>query len=494
MNSDDIIPLGALDDPIAMSWFFGIDHLYKGQQEDIRWILSGKTPYLSGVYCNSYGKTTHIIRPAGLAAMAIWPGTTVVSTSGSWNQIDTQLWPSVKAAVSRYPGWVWNKKELTAPVVEVDGIPLQSKWVPFSTNDPARAEGYHNQYVTGKSGQRILLRCIYIIDEAKGEHLDPIFDALARCKVWSKAVLSSPGEDHGAFYDSQHKYSSLWHTVQRPWTECPHLYGDSERRSEIEHEIQVKGRDHPLIKSQYFAEFFRGVGYNVFIDADKIRRAMGGTLPRFGHERRFAIDTSDGGDEQVFSVREGNTVVDFKVYHIKDMTVLGDMLFKDCKRWSLNADDGTVDNGGCGKSLIDYLEKKYGYRGIRRYMNDAHALDETIYANVYTEDCFEHLAEMLDYINLPNDDKLLLQMLDRKYILPNNDSNRRRLVPKEELRRHGIQSPDRLDTMIMLFSDMPHPENYKGFRKLTNWERYKKEQEDSDSGSWQVYGGMNCDR
>jgi hypothetical protein len=46
-------------------------------------------------------------------------------------------------------------------------------------------------------------------------------------------------------------------------------------------------------------------------------------------------------------------------------------------------------------------------------------------------------------------------MRKRRYVLPKDDSNRIRVEPKESVRSRGEPSPDRLDTIVMLFSSAP---------------------------------------
>jgi hypothetical protein len=55
-------------------------------------------------------------------------------------------------------------------------------------------------------------------------------------------------------------------------------------------------------------------------------------------------------------------------------------------------------------------------------------------------------------LRIQTDDKLAKQMREREYVMKNNQGNRRALVSKEELRLHGKDSPDRLDTLLMMFS------------------------------------------
>ena len=449
-DASDILMPGALTDPIGMTYFFGMENLYVWQQQDILDILEQAKPF-AGVYANGVGKTCMVVAGVGLVIMSLYPGSQIVSTSGSWNQIETQLWPALKNMISRHPGWTWNKHEITAPVREVDGIPLQSRWTPFSTNDPLRAEGHHDQWIYGKSGQRIHIRKAYIIDEAKAVE-DGIFDAMARCKVSWKAVLSSPGEDSGAFFRCFNDHADLWNTRVRPYTMAPHLFGDKKMRDYVEAEIRVKGREDPVIKSQYFAEFFTGKGYQVFKTED-VAIAMSGLVKKAGTDRAGAFDWSAGGDAQVFAVREGNTVIgDLTEWHERDSTKLARLLVAEFRRHNLRPDEIVIDAGGGGTPFIDLIENM-GYRGVRRYVHSAVPLDKIVYADKYTEDAFERVSYNLKAISLPKDADLERELRQAEFKMPNSNNGRRAMVSKEELRRAGKGSPDKRDTLIMLFSN-----------------------------------------
>lgn len=432
--------------PVEYAAAFGERFVYGWQSEVMREAWRGSQ--VAARTCNSSGKTSVVVANFGLAVMAHWPGARVVSTSASWNQIETQLWPVLKMKVSGMAGWEWNKREVRGPVKEIGGKQFQSVWTPFSTDDPKRAEGHHDRTADTRAGQ-VFCPVAYIIDEAKGVG-DGIFDAQGRCRASFKMNVSSPGEDFGAFYDLFYKYAKLWSPFAVDWKQCDHLYGDPVMRKRIEQEIKIKGRNHPLIMSQYFGDFFRAAGYLVF-EMDGVRTAMGGLVPKRGVDRAGAFDWSAGGDEQIWGVREGNHVVDMKEFREKNGVALGKLILAEIRRWGLNGSELVFDNGGGGKELIDLLES-WGVTGINRYMNNEAAQDSTQYANRYTEDCFERLSLRIKTLGLPRDEKLERQMRERQYVMPNDDSNRRRLEPKEAIRKRGGESPDRLDMLIMLFS------------------------------------------
>jgi len=501
-DAADILMPGSLTDPIALTWFFGMDNLYAWQQQDILDILDqpfsksivGSRPF-AGVYCNSAGKTGYIAATVGLVIMSLYPGAQIVSTSGSWNQIETQLWPALKNMVSRHPGWSINKNELVAPVQEVDGIRLQSKWTPFSTTDEQRTEGHHDYTIYGKTGKAIRIRKMYLIDEAKADSCNRAFVGMSRCKVSWKVALSSAGEDTGSFHDCFYDHKELWNTRIRPWSMCPHLFEDRKTRDQIEAEIRVKGRDDPVIKSQYFAEFYEGKGYRVFQNED-YAIATSGLVKKFGTDRAGAFDWSAGGDEQVWGVREGNTILEpFKTWHEKDSTKLARQVVAEIKRWQLRPDEIVMDCGGGGTPFINILENM-GYKGIFRYVHSAQPNDKVVYADRYTEDCFERLSYNLKSMSIPKDDVLERQLRQCEYRMPNSNSGRRAIVSKEELRRGGKESPDRLDCLIMLCSRYRPDRTLEGMKPKQNFKCPEPKEcfdQDRESKTTSSFGGWNGD-
>lgn len=440
-----------MDDPTVYGHFFGEYELYWWQQDVIRDVLN--KIMVSLLTCNSSGKTSRVIALLGLIIMAKWPGSFVVSTSGSWNQITAQLWPVLRDKVSGLDGWEYSEKKIRGPIVTVDGKKLQSQWMPFSTNDAEKAEGYHDQWTFGDSGRKIWLPRAYLIDEGKGVD-DAIYTGFSRCRCSFKMIASSAGENEGYFYESHHKLKEMYKQYVIDWTMCPHLYEDPVERQKIETDIRINGRKDPIIKSKYFAEFFEGAGYKVF-DVIQFKHSMTGLIPKVGYERCGSFDWSAGSDEQVWGVREGNTVLQpLMCWHERDGNRLAKMLIAEFKKWNLQPCEIVVDAGGGGTPFIHLLEN-YGYKGVRYYNGADPPLDKRFYADKATEDTFEHLAYHFNNLNLYQlraDDVLEKEIREREYVMRNNDENRKKLQPKEEIRRHGGDSPNRLDCLEMMFS------------------------------------------
>lgn len=138
------------------------------------------------VAANGSGKTAAVNTVLLLWWLYAYPRGRAVVTSGSWEQIKTQLWPSLRAyegLFTRAMGWTFNTEEVRTP----EGGFIR----PFSTDSPARAEGHHEKPALNSP-------MMIMVDEAKGIS-EGIFDALNRCTPTCLVLTSSTGLASGTF-------------------------------------------------------------------------------------------------------------------------------------------------------------------------------------------------------------------------------------------------------------------------------------------------------
>jgi hypothetical protein len=442
-------------DPVSQASLWVGPRLYPWQCKVLEKIMRGGAR-LAVVTPNESGKTSTVIPAAGLSFMAAFPGAQVVSTSGVERQIKEQLWPVLRASLSRYPRWqITEELKIKAPAVR--GLP-GSTWEAFTTKDPDYAEGFHGRTFKDETGRLVYCPLMIVIDEAKSIS-QAMFDAFMRCDpdVW--LTISTSGEDTGPFFDCFHvNKNDPWDTVEVTWTDCPHLRV-GRKLEDRQRLIRKRGENDPFVMSYVFGKFFRKGGRNVFERTADIEFAMTGEPALVRGVRKAALDFSGGGDEQIFTVRDGNAQKELRAYHETDTTILGDKFLADLARWEVAPENTIADNGGLGKPIIDYMERR-GFKPIRRYMSDEAPHDPEHYVNKIAEDHFElRLRLEMRGAKLINDAVLKDQMSRRQYLMKNDDSNRIRVEPKEHVRNRGEKSPDRLDATVMLFSDMPPVED-----------------------------------
>lgn len=469
-------------DPVSQASFWTPLALYGWQANIFRdMVVPGVREAV--VTPNESGKTAVVIPVLGLSWMAAFPGAQVVSTSGVERQITEELWPVLRAALGPYPEWqITTELKITAP--RVRGLP-PATWTAFTTKDPNYAEGFHSRTYRDRDGNLVYAPLLIIIDEAKSITQD-MFDAFTRCDPDAWLVISTSGEDSGPFFSC---FSTLrgdpWKCREIGWDDCPHLKVGRklETRQAL---IRKRGLLDPFVMSFVFGKFFRGGGRVVFENLDRVRNCMNGLVPWQRGRRKAALDFSGGGDEAVYAAADGNMVIRIEGFHEKDTTILGDKFLELLRRDGVRAEDVMGDNGGLGKPIIDYMERK-GFRGIGRYMGDDKARDSTQFVNRAAEDAF-HVKDLFDnqQISCPNDPVLFEQIRRRQYVRKNDDSNKIRLEPKDKVRDRGEPSPDRLDTITMLLAEsefeiLPEYQPEKDFSRCGDpRERFRKREEEDD--------------
>jgi hypothetical protein len=408
---------------------------------------------VSAVTPNAAGKTSRVIPVLGLSWMAAFPGCQVVSTAGVERQIEEGLWPVLRSALAKYPDWR-VREDLTITAPSRRGLP-PSTWKAFTTKDPESAEGFHSRWYEDGNGIPTYAPLVIIIDEAKsfqGEKGKALVRALVkRCSPDVVLMISTPGEDDGPFYESQTiDRGKPWKVFGVTWEDCPHLRQGMELQERLE-TIAKLGRQNSFVKSWIFGEFFRAEAQYIFNNMAAVDRAMSGLVMRLNGERYAALEFSGGGDEQVFGVRQGNSVVHLEAFHEQDTTVLGDIFVRMLKKWNVRPENILADEGGLGKPCNDYIERKL-QMGLNRYLFNAVARDKHKFKTRAAEDHFEvrYLFER-GALSVVDDAVLKEQIRRRKYII-GTDDGLITLEPKKKIRDRGDPSPDRLDVLIMLFS------------------------------------------
>ena len=462
--------------PLMQAQMWGMPALYEWQSEIIE-EASRPGARVAVSTNNGSGKTSVLVPLLGLSIMAAFPGATVFSTAGAVEQIKGQLFSYLDSMVRPFidDGWkcaISDELSVTAPRVRG----LQSRWIARVPRDAITMEGYHGKWDRDSNGDMCWRPVCVIIDEAKSVGLKA-FEAAWRIEPDFLFVISTPGDDVGPFYDAidpdtldggqKRDPGALWH-YRRKITrrDCPHLQ-TPEKIVYLDQLIEKFGARSSFIKSFSEGEFQRDTDENsVFTDTD-LKRVKASMKQRVEYNpgRKFAgLDFSSGGDEQVMMVLDGDKVIYEKIRREEDTDKLAIGFLLDLRRFEIPARDCIADNGGIGYGIIDNMEGDgvgKGYRGIRRYMNNQDPINGHEYADRITEDHyqFKELLRLHPEVQLPDDPVLLKQMRQRRFIV--NEHNKIKLERKRDHRKRTNESPDRLDTLIMLFSDWKPPKGAK---------------------------------
>lgn len=425
-------------------------------------------PFLAEVRAaNGSGKDKYIV-----AACLVWlcmcnQQAWGVATNGSGNQLDTQtalhitnLCNKINACLGANV-WKCNYRHyeclITRSLIDL-----------FATDEPLKAEGYHPIEAGGKLG--------IIASEAKGV-TDEIFGALLRCNgVTHRVNVSSPGGQKGYFYEKcmssisrkdlkDIKDVDVEQHIEYHVTifDCPHIT-DTERRIMVAD--MPGGENGELYKSSALAEFTE-IGEMVVIPSIFIHRANKRTDNYWIQEdyNDAGVDLSDGGDEAVLKVRNGNKVIATIPFRFTDSQDTVQFLDEKFREWKLNNAQSKIfgDCGGLGKPILDQL-RRMGWKNIVYRDNRAKSNRPKIYKNWGAESWF-HLKTLLerDPIILDGDKATTRQLSTRVYKII--DGQIHQLKSKIEMRAAGLPSPDRADALVLCFS------NYKSQFKLPDLDK-----------------------
>ncbi len=383
-------------------------------------------PPVAIVAANGSGKTANIVAPAVLWFLHRYPRGQVVVTSGSFRQVEKQLFPALAAHRWLFPGWTFLQTEIKTGK---DGF-----CIGFSTDDPGRAEGWHP-----KISDEVDPVCI-IVDEGKTVP-DGVFEAFDRCTRKFQLWVSSPGAPRGQFYEAHHSRSASFFTRKVRSDECEHI--DPQKRAR---DLQAYGEDHPLYRSMHLAEFTDD-DQRLVIDPGRLARAIEGQPDRDQTGEVVAFcDFAAGRDENVLAIRRGNHAEVVRAWREAD-TVQACRTFAhlfDEHRLAPGAIWGDAD--GLGTVMVDQLHEM-GWP-INRFHGGKPSTLPDEYANLIGEVWHVGVREIeRGRVTVGQLDQVTFQQISsRKSEWASN--GKLRVEQKEKMARFGIKSPDRADALL----------------------------------------------
>lgn len=376
---------------------------------------------------NGSGKTANVI-----AIMVLWflwrhPKGRCAIISGSWKQVEKQLFPALTKwrGHPAFAGWKWNHCNIITP--------QGGEAIGFSTDNAGRAEGWHESPDSPM---------FYIVDEAKTVP-DSIFEAIDRCSLTYLLYASSPGNPRGRFYRSHYSEAHLYYPIKATAYQCAHI-----KRERIALVEATYPADHPVRRSMLDAEFTDADG-DLFLSQSDLRESINMYKTPFARcvPRASAFcDFAAGRDENVIGItHEGYAWVDD---HWRDTnTIQASRRFvRRLQHQGVKPSNVWGDADGLGIGMIQQMAES-GYRiksfrgGIPSSMPDRYT---NLIAQVWYEGCQKIRSGEIVLKDCSS--TLYDQLTSRK--LEYDSKNRIRAMSKENMRAEGIKSPDQADAVL----------------------------------------------
>lgn len=420
--------------PSEFAYFqLGMTGLYDWQIEGLESIglqEEGGKP-TSVVAANGSGKTSNLVAPAVLWFLSKYPRGQVIITSGSFRQVEKQLWPAMRVFSSRFPKWSFLQTEIKTPD---GGFALG-----FSTDDPGRAEGWHPKQ--GRETDPVFI----IVDEAKTVP-NAIFEAFDRCTRVFQLWVSSPGKPAGQFYESFHADKKYFHTLTVPSRDCPHIDPAKRKRDREKYGIESA-----IYRSMHEAEFTEDEE-SLVLTSPQLKEAIEyQPKPSLKGEKCAFFDFAAGRDENSFGLRMGNVVELVEAWVQSDTVQAVRKFIRMAKERGLSAGECWGDADGLGKPMIDQFHEEGFF--INAFHGGMAAMDSDNYANMISETWF-HGARAINrgkYHFLSGGEEGLDPLTFKQLTTRNTEwteQGKLRIMSKEKMRKNGQKSPDRADAIL----------------------------------------------
>jgi len=439
---------------------------------------------------NESGKSSVLAVIFLLGIASAFRGAMCHATSGNEEQLRGQLFSLLKERATAY-GWKVHDGSMLITLPNESTIRCSVK------ADARSAEGFHG-YMDPRGFYRPLA---YFIDEAKHvanakeeaiRRIDPDFylacstppteahveyswfwkgidydnlDTITRDrrgKLGIKKTTDVHTKTYRTFFDPDliHSFPGDYFTYRRivTWEETPHLLTPAKKK-ERENIIERYGKDSAFVRSMLFGLATDGdVDSPIFSEDEitKMRKAMAGEYTPKPGDTRAAADVSGTGnsDPMVLGVRNGTEILYMKDHKGMDDVAQAEFIVEFCQNLKLASYQCCIDGMGIGASVANRMEQTLGFSGIRRFLANNDPTFNFQFADRYTE-LHWVIKDLLSYevLKMPWCPLLIRDMRERQYVMM--PSGKIKTEPKPAHRKRTGNSPDWLDTLVYLISDLP---------------------------------------
>jgi hypothetical protein len=390
----------------------------------------------------------------------------VLITAGTGIQLKTKTQPELSKwfRLSINSKWFDVKSQSITVKNEKHANTWRTDLITWDEKNSEAFQGLHNK------GKRILI----IFDEAAAI-ADIIWEATQGALtdegteiIW--LAFGNPTRNSGKFADCFSADKARWRTFQ-----IDSRTVEGTNKEELRQEVEKYGEDSDYIRYRIRGEFPRR-GTSQFIPHDVVAAARRYRAQGFEHlPKILTLDVARFGDnETVFGLRQGRKFDIPEAHRGLDTVQTTDRAAALID--SVQPDAVVIDGDGIGGAVVDGLRHR-GYKApmynIFEFHGGAEPMDGNMYYNRRTE-CWGLMREHLtDGAQIPDDPQLERQLTGPNYDIVHGKIHHGSifLESKDDMRKRGIESPDRGDCYAMSFAVKvaPKKKDKPPARPVTSW-------------------------
>ena len=377
-----------------------------------------------------------------------------VVTAPSEKQLDSAVWPDLKAWIDKLPASLGQMLEYTAETVKLQDAPNESfiRKAVSRPDQPSSLSGVHADHV------------MLCVDEAAGVPEKVYQYAYGSLSSESAKIIltGNPTHSSGYFFDSFHSLASEWHNIHISCLDSPRVGEDSSYVREMK---ILWGEDHSEYAVRVLGDFPHQDD-DCFIDYDTCQDSIDrDIMPGPESPVVWGLDVArKGQDLSALCKRRSNKVMEpLKTWKGLDLMQLSGAIIKE---WDDTPDidrpsECAIDSIGLGAGVFDALNQdgRLPVRGVNVSTKPA----DTQYLNLRAELWGKAKEWIESKITRLDDPKLAAELTQVKYFY--TSTSKLQIESKESMRSRGLRSVDLADAFCLTFAATP----IIGWSSKTRW-------------------------
>lgn len=381
----------------------------------------------------------------------------IVVTANTDRQLTTKTWPEVAKWHRLSINSKWFK--FTATSLYSADESTEKTWradaIPWSDNNTEAFAGLHNQ------GRRIVV----IFDEASAIS-DKIYEVTEGALTDEKTQIiwlcfGNPTRNTGRFRECFGRFGHRWSHKQ-----IDSRTVEGTNKEQLGKLVADYGEDHDIVRVRVKGQFPR-TGSMQFISSEHVSKAAtcADVSPTLYDPIVMGVDVARfGDDESVITIRRGYNCRMYPATHLRGVDTMQLAGKAASLATEYNVDVIFVDGTGIGAGVVDRL-RQIGLNVIE--VNNGETATRADVEGEHVKDrAAEQWALMRSWLKrggcIPNDPELMGQLEGREYGY--DADNAIKLERKDDMKKRGLSSPDRADSLALTFAmQVPPRKEVKGY-------------------------------